>query len=120
MPEIPTKTDFHRRHAGKLLLAAAVFLPLIVWGMLHVHEGSDNSIDKWLPKNYEATDVYYRFREQFGSDEVALVSWEGCTLDDPRLERFAAAVEGEDGKPRPAGLADVFEHVTTGQRAKAA
>jgi predicted RND superfamily exporter protein len=110
LPETPTKMDFHRRHAGKLLLAAAVCLPVIVWGMARVHESSDNSIDQWLPKNYEATDVYYRFRQHFGSDEVALVSWEGCTLDDPRLERFATAVEADDD------LADAVEHVTTGQR----
>jgi predicted RND superfamily exporter protein len=118
LPENPPHTDFHRRHAVKLLLAAAACVPLIAWALLHVHESSDNSIDQWLPQDYEATDVYYRFRDHFGSDEVVLVSWEGCTLDDPRLEQFAAAVEGEDGKPRLAGLAEVFEHVTTGQLAQ--
>ena len=71
---------------------------------------------QWLPKNYEATDVYYRFRPHFGSDEVTLVSWEGCTLDDPRLERFATAVEGKGNEPRSDSLADAVEHVTTGQR----
>lgn len=109
--------DFHRRHATALLLAAVVCLPVVVWGLVNAYKRSDNSIDQWLPKNCEATNEYYRFRRLFGSDETVLVSWEGCTLDDARLERFARIMEGEGDGAEPFQCSHLVEHVTTGQRA---
>ncbi|MBL7039554.1 MAG: MMPL family transporter [Pirellulaceae bacterium] len=108
--------DFHRRHATALLLAAVVCLPAIVWGTIGAYKRTDNSIDQWLPKNCEATDVYYRFRRLFGSDETVLVSWEGCTLGDDRLERFARALEGTGDDAEVFQQSHLIEHVTTGQR----
>ncbi len=109
--------DFHRRHATALLLAAVVCLPVVVWGLVNAYKRSDNSIDQWLPKNCKATNEYYRFRRLFGSDETVLVSWEGCTLDDTRLERFARIMEGEGDGAEPFPCSHLVEHVTTGQRA---
>ncbi len=109
--------DFHRRHATALLLTAVVCLPVVIWGMVGAYERSDNSIDQWLPKDCEATDEYDRFRRLFGSDEAILVSWEGCTLDDARLERFAQIIGGEGDDAEPFQCSHLVEHVTTGQRA---
>ena len=117
MPHDNMKQDFHRRHATALLLAAVVCLPVVVWGVANAYERSDNGIDQWLPKNCEATDEYDRFRRLFGSDETVLVSWEGCTLDDARLERFAQILEGNGDGNEALRCLHLIEHVTTGQRA---
>lgn len=109
--------DFHRRHATALLLIAVVCLPVVIWGMVGAYEQSDNSIDQWLPKDCEATNEYDRFRRLFGSDEAILVSWDGCTLEDARLERFAQIMEGEGDDAAAFQDSHLVEHVTTGQRA---
>lgn len=108
--------DFHRRHATALLLTAMVCLPVVLWGAIKAYTRTDNSIDQWLPKNCEATDAYYQFRRLFGSDETALVSWVGCTLDDPRLERFAQILEGKDDGPEAFPYSNRIAYLTTGQR----
>ena len=44
--------------------------------------------------------------ELFGIDEIAVVSWPGCTLDDPRVEKLAVALEDSP----------LFDRATTGPR----
>jgi len=115
--------DFHRRHATALLLIAVVCIPVILWGTTSAYKRTNNSIDQWLPKECEATDVYYRFRRLFGSDETVLVTWDGCTVaedrvelaDDP-LERFAQILEGKGEGAEAFECSHLVEHVTTGQR----
>ncbi len=54
---------------------------------------TSNDPRQWLPKTFAETDTYDWFQEQFGSDEFAVASWPGCTIDDPRLGRLADALE---------------------------
>ncbi len=56
---------------------------------------SVNEVRDWLPEGYQETVEYQQFLEYFGNDEFVLVSWEGCTLEDPRLDRFAERVLSE-------------------------
>ncbi|MBN1853820.1 MAG: MMPL family transporter [Pirellulales bacterium] len=117
MESLSKQPDFHRRYATLLLLGALLCLPLVIWGTIQAYQRTDNSIDQWLPKNCPATDGYAHFRRLFGSDETILVSWEGCTLEDPRLEQFALAVEGKGSPYEILPALDLVEYVTTGQRA---
>lgn len=71
-----------------LLLAA----PLVVWGALLALRSTSNDPRQWLPRDFAETDRYDWFLEQFGSDEIAVVSWPGCTLEDPRLEAMASGL----------------------------
>jgi predicted RND superfamily exporter protein len=43
----------------------------------------------WLPAEYQETRTYRFFRQNFQGEEFILVSWEGCTMADPRLEMLA-------------------------------
>jgi hypothetical protein len=106
--------DFYSRRGAAILLIAAAFIPVIAWGSLRAYDRSSNQVDQWLPRHTEAAGLYDDFLRAFGSDESVLVSWEGCTLDDPRLERFARYVEGDPAAPR---LAEPFATVVTGRRA---
>ena len=108
--------DFHHRYALLILCVALFCAPMVVHGVMNVHARSDNSVGQWLPKDYETTRFYSRFTELFGSDEKVLVSWVGCTLDDPRLEQFARLVEGSGELPEYEHLGSIVQEVTTGQR----
>jgi predicted RND superfamily exporter protein len=83
----------------------------VVWAAWHAYDRRDNSVLGWLPERSPVTLAYRHFLAVFGPDEAVLVSWDGCRLDDPVLERLAAAVKGRM-RDEPAWFADV----TTGTR----
>ena len=51
---------------------------------------------------------YDQFEQTFGSDDFLVVTWDGCSIDDPRLPAFAQAIRNSD----PQGL---IQNVTTGE-----
>ena len=42
--------------------------------------------------NYDETTDFAWFQQHFDNETFVLISWEGCTLDDPRLELFAKKI----------------------------
>jgi predicted RND superfamily exporter protein len=93
------------------LLILAVF-PFTMRGAIKAFQGVSNRIVDWMPEDFQATQDYYRFFGLFGSDELLMISWDGCTLDDARIEPFRQALlapaETRDGQ-RP-----LFRKVITG------
>ena len=63
--------------------------PIIVLGAKAAMESNSNKVADWLPEGFEETKQLKWFAEKFGSDELLMVSWEGCTLSDPRVARVA-------------------------------
>ena len=63
--------------------------PIIVLGAKAAMESNSNKVADWLPEGFEETKQLKWFAEKFGSDELLMVSWEGCTLNDPRVARVA-------------------------------
>ena len=109
-------TPFFRRFAPRLLLAAGCLLPVIGWGAWHAYDRRDNSVLGWLPERSPVTQAYREFLRDFGPDETILVSWEGCTLDDPGLERLAVAVEARIATATNGAAPRWLASVTTGTR----
>lgn len=68
-------------------LLAAGFL---VYGAQKALESNTNDVLDWLPAGFEETRNLQEFGRHFGAEEFLMVSWPGCTLDDPRLTRLAA------------------------------
>ena len=86
----PVSSTFYNRSYGWILIIFALSLPAIAYGIYINEQSNNNNIKQWLPKDdLEETKIYAEFRKHFGTDEYAIVSWKGCTLDDPRLPRFA-------------------------------
>ncbi len=108
--------DFFPRYAARLLLAGLMLLPLVGWGAWHAYDRRDNSVLGWLPERSPVTQAYREFLRDFGPDETILVSWEGCGLDDPRLERLAVAVEARIAAAAAGTEPRWFASVTTGTR----
>ena len=77
------------RYAWPILLVAAILVPLAAWGTIETFRRSNNNISQWLPSHFPETEAYLDFRRTFGADDFAVISWEGCTLDDDRLTELA-------------------------------
>ena len=80
---------FFSRHSFKVILAVVCLLPLMSRGARYALTSNDNNVQDWLPKEYEETQQFKWFRSHFDNETFVLVSWEGCTLGDERLELFA-------------------------------
>ena len=94
-------------------LALASFGPAIYWALMALGTNT-NKVTDWLPTTTPEMHQFQWFCEAFEGDEILVVSWDGCTLDDPRLDAFAEAVI----RPLPSktGAAQVwFSWVRTGR-----
>lgn len=81
-----------RRRAWVALLLLATTLPAIIIGVVGAMASNSNDPRQWLPRGFHETELYREFQDQFGRDEITVVTWDGCTLDDPRVEELAQAV----------------------------
>ena len=86
---------------GFMLLTA----PLLGYGAWQTLQRNANSPIDWMPTDFPARLDYERFHAAFESGDVVVVSWPGCTIDDPRLEKFgrvaseSAEAHDTDGRP---------------------
>ena len=85
----PLYTPSRRKFCFGLFLLA---LPLVVYGAHQAIESNSNRVRDWLPEDFKETRQLEWFVERFGSGEILVLSWEGATLDDPRVETVAAAI----------------------------
>ena len=97
-PPDPSKRVVDRDNllARLVIIAMIAASPLIIYGTIKALRSTSNDPRQWLPKNFAATDTYDWFQSHFGSDEIAVVSWPGCSLGDPRLPKLAAAAEASE------------------------
>lgn len=104
-----------RRRGIVAAIVAAVTLPFAVAGSIGALATIDNDVFLWTPGDPEEQARFHAMVERFGFENPVFVSWEGCTVDDPRLACFAetlrrrAAVELHDSS----GRAAIGEVVTT-------
>ncbi|MBI3836972.1 MAG: MMPL family transporter [Planctomycetia bacterium] len=80
---------FFTRHCFKVILVAIFLLPVIARGARKTLLSNDNNVHDWLPTTYDETQDFSWFQEHFENETFVLISWDKCTLDDPRLELLA-------------------------------
>ena len=77
-----------------LILCIALFLlPVVLTGTVRSLKVYKSDIRQWLPDGFEESKTYDSFLERFGGDEMIVVSWEGCTIKNPRVRAFQEALE---------------------------
>jgi predicted RND superfamily exporter protein len=86
------KQSFYARYSILIAAVSIFLLPFAVVGALKAKQANKNDVKNWIPEEYEETQVYRAFREQFQGEEFILVSWKGCTLGDDRLELLAQKI----------------------------
>ncbi len=75
-----------------IFLMFLFLVPIIVLGAKAAMETNSNKVADWLPEEFEETEHLKWFAEKFGSDELLMFSWQGCTLSDERVARVAQAL----------------------------
>ena len=75
-----------------LVLFSLVFCVL---GLSRFQSNSEDVV-QWLPDNSPSRAVYDAFEEKFGSDDFLIVTWDDCTVDDPRLTHFCERLVDQD------------------------
>jgi len=97
-----------------ILVLMVVVMPLAWQASQHIH--LENDVENWLPSDDPQAQVLRWYRDNFPIEDRFLLSWSGSSLDDPRVQRLAEALEGTidaDGVRRD-GVAFVA-HVITPQ-----
>lgn len=109
------QSSFYHRYGRAITLVFLAATPLIVFGAVRALRNQDNDVRQWLPSGFEETQQYDWFVEHFASDEMAVVSWPGATLEDPRLERLAEGLTPYTEPPE--GAAESSSPPTRGEAA---
>ncbi|MHC4403757.1 MAG: efflux RND transporter permease subunit [Planctomycetota bacterium] len=90
-------------------------LPFIWMGSKRALKSNRNDVKDWLPANFPETADHRWFQKHFPYEQFVLCSWEGCTLDDERVELLARKLvpeetpEPEEESAPPTSLAQVEE-----------
>src|SRR5690606_13718438 len=80
------------RRAVTIVVAMLALLPFAIYALKDLN--TENNVENWLPADDPHAMVLDWYQHEFGLDHGMLVSWEGSTLNDPRVEAFAAALAG--------------------------
>lgn len=78
------------------VVAVLLAWPFIGYGAIQALKSSKNRIEDWLPASFEETKSLYAFFDRFGSDEFLMISWKGCVLGDPRIEKLQRLLVAPD------------------------
>ncbi len=70
-----------------------MFLFPVVLGAAKSLKVQSNNVKQWLPRDFDASKNYDWFVERFGVDEMVVISWPKCTLDNPQVEEFCKVLE---------------------------
>ena len=109
------KQPFYTRYGTLILLVSVFLLPFAVLGTARAIKTNKNDVKQWLPETYEETQIYRQFRQRFEGEEFILVTWEGCTLNDPRLELLCNKLVPPLGVSRGSDQPAMFSKVITGK-----
>lgn len=76
-----------------IVVAMCFAAPFILMGLSKVR--LENDVTSWLPADDPDAQVLHWFHENFEHESRLIISWEGSSLTDPRLTRFAEALQAK-------------------------
>lgn len=95
------------------VVAMALSAPFIARAALAVLAVESQTPMEWVPPDFPARAEYDRFATEFGSGNVVVATWPGCTLDAPAVARVVEAAGNLDRTSDSAGR-PWFASVTDG------
>lgn len=95
-----------RRYVVTVILLVLVS-PFLIYGAHQSVESMCIAPEKWAPPVMQSRQNYDKFKDHFESNDLLLISWPGCTVDDPRLIEFEAAING----PRTTEFGETHESI---------
>ncbi len=98
------------------ILVMLLLVPWALYGVFNLPVGAA-ALHKWLPEGKPERQRYERFLEAFGSDHFLIISWDGCRVNDPRVQSLRTALEVDATTKEPLiesiiTTADVIQELT--------
>lgn len=92
-----------------IVVLLGLCFPYIIYAAFQAEESIENRPDDWLPTDFPETQTLRWLEEEFGGDELLMISYPGCSLDDHRLVELAEKLSSTtfDGEP-------MFRRIVTG------
>ncbi len=91
-PSSPTHRRLSTLYTSVVLVILALAVPWLLRGVMGALKSNSNDPRQWLPQGFAETKTYNWLQQHFGNDEITVVSWPGCTLDDRRPQQLADAL----------------------------
>jgi len=79
------RKTFLEKWATLILCVTLFLMPVVLTGTVRALKVYKSDIRQWLPDVFEESKTYDSFLERFGGDEMIVVSWEDCTIDNPQV-----------------------------------
>lgn len=113
MPYLLEKRDRWGRGTAVWILAAmVVLLPPALWAFSQLEMRND--VSTWLPEDDPQAVALANFHRVFPKNERMILTWDGCSLGDPRIEQLAIQLEGiPDSNRVPQGGSPYIDSVLT-------
>jgi len=102
---------FLQKYSTLILCLALFAIPIVGQSAVRALKVYSTDVMQWLPAGFEQAKTYNWFKDEFGIDEMMVISWPGCTLTDPRVEQLQIALEEVQFGDQP-----TFARVTSGPR----
>ena len=83
MKNTQRQTQFDLAGGGLLVLSL-----LLCFVGLSKFQSNTEDVLQWLPDKSPTREEYNDFERKFGVDDFLLATWDGCAVNDPRLEQF--------------------------------
>lgn len=109
------ETQLHGAHQDRprsvrTLAAIAFLLPLMAWSLSHLD--LENDVAGWLPQDDEQSQLLKWHQELFPDEDRILVSWNDCSVTDPRIDEFSVKLAGSFATGQREGGSPLIEAVT--------
>ncbi|MEW4489534.1 MMPL family transporter [Thalassoglobus sp. JC818] len=102
-----------KKRAWLTLAVIGLLVPFVIVGAIRSIDGMRITPEKWMSPTNPQRQAFEEFRSNFEGNDVVYVSWEGCTLDDPRLLKLQQEVMARNSLPEIPEVVP-FERVLTG------
>tara|TARA_R110002111_G_scaffold144910_2_gene211265 strand:+ start:118239 stop:120518 length:2280 start_codon:yes stop_codon:yes gene_type:complete len=84
--------SINQRRFWLLVIYLLLLLPFIGYGASQAMQTKVNSPIDWVSDSFPARHDYDQFCQLFGNSDTVIISWSGCTIDNPDLDRFVNAL----------------------------
>ncbi len=105
--------DRQTRQLRLILIYLLIAAPFILLGAARSLQSNANSPLDWVPATFAPRAEYDAFCRAFGPGDTVVASWDGCTLDEPKLD--ALCHELRQSPSFRSGETWLFERVVSGR-----
>ncbi|HEY2253029.1 MAG TPA: MMPL family transporter, partial [Planctomycetaceae bacterium] len=97
-----------------VVVAMAFLIPMAIAGLFSMK--TENEVQDWVPRDNPEYKTVEWYGHHFPQHEGVLLTWEGSSLDDPRVDRLVQKIRGvADSTGKTRGGSKLIERVSTPQ-----